>query len=63
MKTQTEPVERLIATVRARRAAAGARPLPKSGWKAVAGTVKDDAFFREAGRLGDEWRMAENKRR
>lgn len=63
MKIKMEPVEELIARVRARREAAGANPLPKSGWRSVAGTLKDDALSREAARLGAEWRKAENKRR
>ncbi|MFN0076357.1 MAG: hypothetical protein ACKVY0_07775 [Prosthecobacter sp.] len=65
MKTKNEPVEALetlVTSVRARRAAQG-KPLPKSNWTAVAGTVKDDALFREAARLGEAWRKAENARR
>ena len=61
MTTKTEPLEELITRVRAERAARGVK-LPKSGWEAVAGTMEDTALFREAARLGDEWRKAENKK-
>jgi|GEM_PF-1073707 len=65
MKTKSKPVEALkalVASVRARRLAQK-KALPKSGWKTVAGTMKDDALFREAVRLGDAWRKVENARR
>jgi hypothetical protein len=52
-----------IAAVRARRAAGNARPLPKSGWREVAGTVRDDALYREAARLGEEWRQSDRQSR
>ncbi len=63
MIAKAESIEALVAEVRAKRAREGAAPLPKSGWKAVAGTVTDDALFREASRLGEEWRKSENERR
>ena len=63
MKTKTESLEELIAKVRSRRAERGATALPKSGWRAVAGTVQDNALFREAARLGEEWRKTQNKQR
>lgn len=63
MTTETQSIEALIADVRAKRAERGTPPLPKSGWKAVAGTVTDDELFREAARLGEEWRKSENERR
>lgn len=64
MKTKSETsILDTIAAVKAGRAARGAAPLPKSGWRTVAGTVPDDALSREAARLGDEWRKAANTRR
>ena len=35
----------------------------KSGWKEAFGIVPDDALFREAARLGEQWRQKENERR
>ena len=63
VKTETSKIEELVAEVRSNRARRGAAPLPKSGWKAVAGTVADDALYREAARLGEEWRKAANEHR
>ena len=63
MKTKTESLEELIAKVRTRRAERGGESLPKSGWKAVAGTVQDNALYREAARLGEVWRKAQNQQR
>jgi hypothetical protein len=54
-------IESVVAEVRARRAG---RPMAlKSGWKEAFGTVPDDALFREAARLGEQWRQKENERR
>jgi len=61
MKTEMQSLEELIAKVRSRRASRGEIPLPKSGWKDVAGTVQDNALFREAARLGEAWRKSQNK--
>jgi hypothetical protein len=55
-------LEDTLATVRSRRAKKTGKTPPKSGWKAVAGTVSDDPLFREAARLGEEWRKAANTR-
>ncbi len=64
MKTKSESsILAAVAAVRATRAKRGAAPLPKSGWREVAGTMKDDEVFREAARLGDEWRREANSRR
>jgi hypothetical protein len=53
-----------IEAIRARRVARGHEEgLPQSGWKTVAGTVEDNAHFREAARLGEVWRQQQNDRR
>lgn len=62
VKTKADSLEELLAEVRARREAKGRVSLPQSGWRKVAGTVKDDELFREAARLGEIWRGCENER-
>lgn len=62
MKVETQStLASTIAAARGRRAASQ-KTLPKSGWRAVAGTVDDDELFREAARLGEAWRKAANQR-
>jgi hypothetical protein len=62
MKTKSESLSELVASVRQRRKAAGAAPAIKSGWQAAFGSVKDDELFREAARLGEAYRKRENQR-
>lgn len=64
MSTTTKsPLLEQIEAIRARQAAGGHEGLPQSGWKTVAGTVEDNAHFREAARLGEVWRQQQNDRR
>ena len=37
------------------------KPAAKGGWRDVIGFAKDDDLFREAMRLGAEWRAKANK--
>lgn len=62
VKTQTSDVEKLVARVRARRVEQGLTSQVQSNWREAYGTVKDDALFREAARLGEQWRNKENER-
>jgi hypothetical protein len=63
MAAKSESLEERIAQIRARRAAQALSAPAKAGWKAAFGAVKDDELFREAARLGEEWRKQENQRR
>lgn len=63
MTTETQTLEELVAQVRAKRAAQVVAPVVKSDWQSAFGSVPDGKLFREAAKLGDEWRKQENERR
>ena len=63
MKTVSQPIAEALTSIRSRHQANGPRKLPKSGWREVAGSMRDDEVFREAARLGEEWRQNANAQR
>ena len=61
----TETMEREIAELKQRlaRVEAKVQPGPTQRWRSAVGSVKPTDLTREAARLGEEWRAAENQRR
>ncbi len=61
----TKAIERELTKMKARLNQLEARMdnLPKEGWRAAFGMMKDSKLAREAARLGAEYRTKENKRK
>lgn len=58
-----ERVARLEAEVeRLKQGSVGATPVKKPWWEEIRGTFKDDPAYKEAMRLGREWRHSQNFR-
>ena len=61
----TKMIEQELAEVKVRlkQLEAKVAALPKDGWRAAFGALKDDPLHREAARLGAEYRAKQNKQK